>query len=65
MVYFFRKEALGSMGNDAPLSCLSMYPQLGFDYFKQLFAQVWWSCHETHNIALTMLAVSSVKLVME
>ena len=28
------------MGNDAPLSCLTMYPQLVFDYFKQLFAQV-------------------------
>lgn len=36
----FRKEALGSMGNDAPLSCLTMHPQLLFDYFKQLFAQV-------------------------
>lgn len=35
-----RKEALGSMGNDAPLSCLTMHPQLVFDYFKQLFAQV-------------------------
>ena len=35
-----RKEALGSMGNDAPLSCLTMYPQSVFDYFKQLFAQV-------------------------
>lgn len=35
-----KKEALGSMGNDAPLSCLTMYPQLVFDYFKQLFAQV-------------------------
>ena len=37
---FLRKEALGSMGNDAPLSCLTMYPQSVFDYFKQLFAQV-------------------------
>ncbi|XP_058953024.2 uncharacterized protein [Pocillopora verrucosa] len=35
-----KKEALGSMGNDAPLSCLTMHPQLVFDYFKQLFAQV-------------------------
>lgn len=37
---FFRKEALGSMGNDAPLACLSKFNPLIFDYFKQLFAQV-------------------------
>ena len=36
----FRKEALGSMGNDAPFACLSQYNPLVFDYFKQLFAQV-------------------------
>ncbi|XP_061171212.1 uncharacterized protein LOC133180759 [Saccostrea echinata] len=35
-----RKEALGSMGNDAPLACLSKFNPLIFDYFKQLFAQV-------------------------
>ena len=35
-----RKEALGSMGNDAPLACLSQYNPRLFDYFKQLFAQV-------------------------
>ncbi len=34
------KEALGSMGVDTPLACLSMQPRLIFDYFKQLFAQV-------------------------
>ena len=33
-------EALGSMGNDAPLACLSDEPRLLYDYFKQLFAQV-------------------------
>ncbi|KAJ9467527.1 putative glutamate synthase [Diplonema papillatum] len=33
-------EALGSMGNDAPLACLSDQPRLLYDYFKQLFAQV-------------------------
>ena len=33
-------EAFGSMGNDAPLSVLSEKPQLLFNYFKQLFAQV-------------------------
>ena len=46
-----RKEALGSMGNDAPLSCLTMYPQSVFDYFKQLFAQVW--CHKSFVKLLT------------
>ncbi|QLG71419.1 hypothetical protein HG535_0B04610 [Zygotorulaspora mrakii] len=34
------KEALGSMGNDAPLACLNEDPVLVYDYFKQLFAQV-------------------------
>ncbi|KAH9951960.1 NADPH-dependent glutamate synthase [Amylocystis lapponica] len=34
------KEALGSMGNDAPLACMSMQPRLIYDYFRQLFAQV-------------------------
>ena len=34
------KEALGSMGNDAALACLSDQPRLLYDYFKQLFAQV-------------------------
>lgn len=35
-----RKEALGSMGNDVPLACLSQFQPLPYDYFKQLFAQV-------------------------
>uniref|UniRef100_A0A1I7Z3F6 glutamate synthase (NADH) n=1 Tax=Steinernema glaseri TaxID=37863 RepID=A0A1I7Z3F6_9BILA len=35
-----RKEALGSMGNDAALACLSDYSPLLFSYFQQLFAQV-------------------------
>jgi glutamate synthase (NADPH/NADH) large chain len=33
-------EAIGSMGNDAPLAVLSDRPRLLFDYFQQLFAQV-------------------------
>ncbi len=33
-------EAIGSMGNDAPLAALSDRPRLLYDYFKQLFAQV-------------------------
>lgn len=35
-----QKEALGSMGNDAPLACLGLREPLIYDYFKQLFAQV-------------------------
>ena len=34
------KEPVGSMGNDAALAVLSDKPQLLFNYFKQLFAQV-------------------------
>lgn len=34
------QEPIGSMGNDAPLAVLSDRPQLLFNYFKQLFAQV-------------------------
>jgi len=33
-------EPVGSMGTDTPLACLSDRPQLLFNYFKQLFAQV-------------------------
>ncbi|CAH1997917.1 unnamed protein product [Acanthoscelides obtectus] len=35
-----KKEALGSMGNDIPLACLSEFSPLLYEYFKQLFAQV-------------------------
>ncbi|MDR1368527.1 MAG: glutamate synthase subunit alpha, partial [Dysgonamonadaceae bacterium] len=34
------KEPVGSMGNDTPLAILSEKPQLFFNYFRQLFAQV-------------------------
>ncbi len=34
------EEATGSMGADTPLAVLSRRPQLLFNYFKQLFAQV-------------------------
>ncbi len=34
------QEATGSMGNDAPLAVRSEKPQMLFNYFKQLFAQV-------------------------
>jgi len=33
-------EPIGSMGTDIPLAVLSERPQLLYDYFKQLFAQV-------------------------
>lgn len=33
-------DPVGSMGNDAPLAVLSDRPQLLYNYFKQLFAQV-------------------------
>ncbi|MEA2696306.1 MAG: hypothetical protein QOI66_577, partial [Myxococcales bacterium] len=33
-------EAMGSMGTDTPLAVLSERPQLLYNYFKQLFAQV-------------------------
>ncbi|MEE3225304.1 MAG: glutamate synthase large subunit, partial [Bacteroidota bacterium] len=34
------KEPIGSMGSDTPLAVLSDRPQLIYNYFKQLFAQV-------------------------
>jgi glutamate synthase domain-containing protein 2/glutamate synthase domain-containing protein 3 len=34
------QEAVGSMGTDTPLAVLSDKPQLLYNYFKQLFAQV-------------------------
>ena len=33
-------EALGSMGNDVALACMSNRPRILYEYFKQLFAQV-------------------------
>jgi hypothetical protein len=49
-----RKEALGSMGNDAPLACLSSFQPLPYDYFKQLFAQV---CRFCINCAFFLLYI--------
>jgi glutamate synthase (NADPH/NADH) large chain/glutamate synthase (ferredoxin) len=34
------EEAIGSMGDDAPLAVLSKKPRILYPYFKQLFAQV-------------------------
>ncbi|MFH1127895.1 MAG: glutamate synthase large subunit [Candidatus Omnitrophota bacterium] len=36
----FAQEPIGSMGNDTPHAILSKRPQLLYNYFKQLFAQV-------------------------
>src|SRR5699024_9934474 len=33
-------QPVGAMGNDAPIAVLSNEPQLLYNYFKQLFAQV-------------------------
>ncbi|EAF5545621.1 glutamate synthase large subunit [Listeria monocytogenes] len=35
-----KKDPMGAMGYDAPLAVLSQRPQVLFNYFKQLFAQV-------------------------
>ncbi len=34
------EEPVGSMGSDTPLAVLSERPQLFYNYFKQLFAQI-------------------------
>ncbi len=36
----YAKEPIGSMGSDTPIAVLSERPQLIYNYFKQLFAQV-------------------------
>jgi len=38
------EEALGSMGNDTPLACLSEQNRPVFDFFYQLFAQATGPC---------------------
>ena len=46
-------EPLGSMGNDAPLACMSHRPKLIYGYFKQIFAQV-----QSHTAVLVVLLIS-------
>ena len=48
------QEPIGSMGNDAPLAVLSNRPQLLFNYFKQLFAQVTNPAIDPHREELVM-----------
>ena len=51
-------EALGSMGNDAPLAMMSNRPKLLFEYFKQMFAQVHRTLHR-----LTCLDPNNISVV--
>jgi Glutamate synthase central domain len=57
------REALGSMGNDAPLAVLSEKPRLIFDYFKQLFAQVHTCCY-TLFLTIGILPVCRIADIM-
>jgi len=59
-----RKEALGSMGNDAPLACLSQYNPRLFEYFKQLFAQVTNPPIDPFREKIVMSLVRTVVLVI-
>jgi glutamate synthase (NADPH/NADH) len=52
-------EALGSMGNDAPLAAMSDRPKLPFEYFKQLFAQVQRSNISLEHVYCTALRSTS------
>lgn len=53
-------EAIGSMGNDAPLAVLSDRPQLLYNYFKQLFAQVTNPPIDSTREALVMSTINYV-----
>ncbi|MGD0949774.1 MAG: glutamate synthase large subunit [Candidatus Binatia bacterium] len=54
------QEAVGSMGNDTPLAVLSDRPQLLFNYFKQLFAQVTNPAIDPLREELVMSSVTSI-----
>ena len=51
-------EALGSMGNDAPLAVLSRNRKAVPEYFKQLFAQVRTCSHPTLNDTLAVFSIA-------
>ena len=55
-------EPLGSMGNDAPLACMSARPKLLYEYFKQLFAQVCCCALQAHS---TMAAGSKCAYLVQ
>ncbi len=54
------QEALGSMGEDAALACLSDRPRLLYHYFKQLFAQVTNPAIDSIRERLVMSLVSTL-----
>ena len=61
-------EAVGSMGTDTPLAVLSARPQLLFNYFKQLFAQVTnppVDCIREEIIMSTETAIGSERNLLE
>jgi glutamate synthase (ferredoxin) len=61
-------EAVGSMGTDTPLAVLSNRPQLLFNYFKQLFAQVTnppVDCIREEIIMSTETAIGSERNLLE
>jgi glutamate synthase (ferredoxin) len=61
-------EAVGSMGTDTPLAVLSDKPQLLFNYFKQLFAQVTnppIDCIREELVTATETAIGSERNILE
>jgi len=54
------QEPIGSMGNDAALAVLSERPQLLYDYFKQMFAQVTNPPIDAYRESLVMSLMSFV-----
>lgn len=54
------QEPIGSMGNDAALAVLSDRPQLLYDYFKQMFAQVTNPPIDAYRESLVMSLMSFV-----
>ncbi len=56
-------EPLGSMGNDAPLACMSHRPKLTYEYFKQIFAQV--RGRSSNQLLHRLLPFSSKKILVK
>jgi len=54
------KWAIGSMGNDEALACLSDKPRMLYHYFKQLFAQVTNPAMDSINEATVMALYSTL-----
>ncbi len=61
-------EAVGSMGTDTPLAVLSDKPQVLYNYFKQLFAQVTnppIDCIREEIVTSTSIAIGSERNLLE